>query len=171
MKSISTLLIGLFAISVAHAGTPRFAPSSLNFGSVPVGSSATLPVDLDLASGSDRLRSLGVGGTVSMTWATTFGDFQLTPGTCNASGPTGSVLSPGTGCQFSLTYTPTAPGSVSAVVTVTDWRDGHWGNMAVTALAVPATPASIPTLSEWGLIGMSSVLAMFGLARMRRRQA
>lgn len=31
------------------------------------------------------------------------------------------------------------------------------------------TSASIPTLSEWALIGLSSLLAMFGLARMRRR--
>ena len=34
----------------------------------------------------------------------------------------------------------------------------------------PAAPASIPTLSEWALIGLSSLLAMFGIARVRRRQ-
>jgi len=33
-----------------------------------------------------------------------------------------------------------------------------------------ATPASIPTLSEWALIGLSSILALFGLAGIRRRQ-
>ncbi len=37
-------------------------------------------------------------------------------------------------------------------------------------MAVAATPASIPTLSEWGLILMSSLVAMFGLARARRRR-
>lgn len=31
-------------------------------------------------------------------------------------------------------------------------------------------PAAIPTLSEWALLGLSSILAMFGIARVRRRQ-
>ena len=39
------------------------------------------------------------------------------------------------------------------------------GNL-VTATA----PASIPTLSEWALIFLSSIVAMFGLARMRLRR-
>lgn len=34
----------------------------------------------------------------------------------------------------------------------------------------PAAPASIPTLSEWALIGLSSLLAMFGIARVRRQR-
>lgn len=34
-----------------------------------------------------------------------------------------------------------------------------------------ASPASIPTLSEWSLIGLTTILAMFGIARMRRHQA
>jgi len=32
------------------------------------------------------------------------------------------------------------------------------------------TPTPVPTLGEWGLIALSSLLAMFGLARSRRRQ-
>ena len=35
-------------------------------------------------------------------------------------------------------------------------------------LAPPPIAASIPTLGEYALIGLSSLLAMFGLARMRR---
>jgi hypothetical protein len=35
---------------------------------------------------------------------------------------------------------------------------------------VPATPASIPTLSEWGVIAVSSLLAMFGIAGIRRKR-
>lgn len=34
----------------------------------------------------------------------------------------------------------------------------------------PAAPSAIPTLSEWALIGLSSVLAMLGIARARQRQ-
>ena len=32
----------------------------------------------------------------------------------------------------------------------------------------PPSPAAIPTLSEWGMIFMASLLAMFGIRRMRR---
>lgn len=38
-------------------------------------------------------------------------------------------------------------------------------NIGATA---PVANASIPTLSEWGLIGLSSLLAMLGFSRMRR---
>jgi hypothetical protein len=34
-----------------------------------------------------------------------------------------------------------------------------------------ATPQSIPTLSEWGMMFLSSLVAMFGMAQMRRRRA
>ena len=37
--------------------------------------------------------------------------------------------------------------------------------------AVPTSPQTIPTLSEWGMILMSSLLALFGLVQMRRRGA
>lgn len=32
-------------------------------------------------------------------------------------------------------------------------------------------PANVPTLGEWGLIGLSSIVAMFGLMRIRRRHS
>ena len=37
--------------------------------------------------------------------------------------------------------------------------------------AQPLPAASIPTLSEWGLVGISSVMALLGIARMRRRKS
>lgn len=41
----------------------------------------------------------------------------------------------------------------------------------INVAAVAAVPSSIPTLSEWGLIIMSSLIAMFGIARVRRRSS
>jgi hypothetical protein len=38
------------------------------------------------------------------------------------------------------------------------------------ALGVNSVVASIPTLSEWGLIILSTLMALFGLVWMRRRQ-
>jgi len=41
-------------------------------------------------------------------------------------------------------------------------------NITVSA-ATPASTTSIPTLSEWGLIGLSSLVGLFALGRVRRR--
>jgi hypothetical protein len=35
--------------------------------------------------------------------------------------------------------------------------------------AFAAEPASIPTLSEWGMILLSGLMALFGFGQMRRR--
>lgn len=37
--------------------------------------------------------------------------------------------------------------------------------------AAPAVAAPIPTVSEWGIIGLSSFMAIFAFARMRRRKS
>ncbi|HBK01288.1 MAG TPA: hypothetical protein DDZ62_15920 [Delftia acidovorans] len=40
----------------------------------------------------------------------------------------------------------------------------------MTFVAAQPVTAPVPTLSEWGIIALSSLLAMFGTARIRRRQ-
>ena len=68
---------------------------------------------------------------------------------------------------------------LSATLTLTDGGLGDHDGAAnqfiqdpggFALLAAPASTAAIPTLSEWGIIALSSLLAMFGIARMRRRQ-
>lgn len=68
----------------------------------------------------------------------------------------------------SMTNSP--PASITSL-TLTHQGISWVGYYAVCAddSAIVA-PAAIPTLSEWALIGLSSVLAMLGIARMRRRQ-
>jgi hypothetical protein len=41
--------------------------------------------------------------------------------------------------------------------------------LTFTAAPAPA-PAAVPTLSEWAMIFMASVMALFGIRRMRRSQ-
>ena len=68
---------------------------------------------------------------------------------------------------------------LSATLTLTDGGLGDNDGIAnqsiqdpggFALLAAPASTAAIPTMSEWGIIALSSLLAMFGIARMRRRQ-
>lgn len=39
-----------------------------------------------------------------------------------------------------------------------------------TVAAAAAVATSVPTLSEWGVIVLASLMAMFGIAATRRRQ-
>ena len=43
-------------------------------------------------------------------------------------------------------------------------------NTASRAVAVAVSPASIPTLSEWGLILMSGLMGIMGWGMVRRRR-
>ena len=57
----------------------------------------------------------------------------------------------------------------------TQWTSTQWSSigqdlaMTVNGLYVPVVPASIPTLSEWALIAMASLLGLFGMGAVRRR--
>ncbi len=61
----------------------------------------------------------------------------------------------------SYTFTVAATNSVGSGATS--------ASNAVTPTAPAATVSSIPTLSEWGLIGMSFILSLFGLSRVHRQ--
>lgn len=62
-------------------------------------------------------------------------------------------------CTVAAQTNPT-PSCANATVTIN----------VTAALSAPGGTSSIPTLSEWGLIIMSSLIAMFGIARTRRRR-
>ena len=55
------------------------------------------------------------------------------------------------------------------------WTSNSWSNIGedlaitVNGLYVPVVPASVPTLSEWALIAMASLLGLFGMGAVRRR--
>lgn len=50
------------------------------------------------------------------------------------------------------------------------WGAGPTADSFTVNIGVlPSATASIPTLSEWGLIGLSGLIALFGVGRVRRR--
>lgn len=70
-----------------------------------------------------------------------------------------------------VTVRQTASASYSTLTTATLTTGGIAGAFNVTTLAAPVGAAAIgiPTLSEWGMIILSGLLALFGLAQVRRR--
>ena len=64
-----------------------------------------------------------------------------------------------------ISGTPTTAGSYPVTINV-DNGDTILYTIVITA---SAAATSIPTLSEWGMIFLSSLIAMFGIAKVRRR--
>lgn len=95
--------------------------------------------------------------TVTASGSPTFGATGLPPGLS---------INPATGV---ITGTPTAPGSYNVTVTASNAGGAATANYGITiAAAVAVTPTAIPTLSEWGLILLSLLMAgavMLGLRR------
>lgn len=98
------------------------------------------------------------GNAVGLTGRTLYVPVGYVSGAAisNSSTFSGQTLA-GMGLTVGSLQTYTLPSGDRVVITV--------GNFALPT----AAPASIPTLSEWGVIVISFVLALFGLARVRRR--
>ncbi len=96
------------------------------------------------------------------------GTVRFTSSAATATLPANSTLTNGTG-TFSATLQTAGNQTVTAADVGTPAITGTSAAVAVAAAPIPAGATSIPTLSEWGLIIMSSLIAMFGIARVRRR--
>jgi hypothetical protein len=118
----------------AGGGTLTLIPKSLIFPSLPVGS--TSPAQTVQVVNSSNV-------AITITAITAAGDFAET-NTCGiATGIPAAVLNPGTSCAISITFTPTASGSRTGSVTITDNASG--GSQAI---ALTGTGTSLFTLSS-----------------------
>jgi hypothetical protein len=97
---------------------------------------------------------LTVGGTDAAS-------FAITGGTCAAAGGT---LAAGASCTIVVTFTaPAVQGTANAQIAVTS--DG--GNGTITLLGISSL-ITIPTLSEWAMIIMASLMLLMGAVTLRR---
>jgi len=65
--------------------------------------------------------------------------------------------------------TPTATGTFTFTVTATD-QNGCTGLQAYTLIINAAPPAPIPTLSEWGMIILMTIMGLTSIYYLRRRK-
>jgi hypothetical protein len=99
------------------------SPMSISFGSVPVGTSPSQAITLMNAGNQTLLiTNIAVAGN-------NIAQFPLSADTCPSS------LSPGVSCGFSITFTPSATGTFSATVNVTD----NSGNLPGAVQTIPLT--------------------------------
>jgi hypothetical protein len=109
---------------------------------------------------------------LSPTSGSTAGGTSITITGTDFTGATGVTIG-GAACTnvvvvnaTTITCTTPAGSAGSASVLVTTPGGTNAANTLFTYV-VP-TPTAIPTLSEWGMIFMASLMAMFGIRRMRR---
>jgi hypothetical protein len=108
------------------------SPSNINFGSVPVGTTPTQVITLtnigtSIGNQGLQISNIGVSGN-------NIPEFPLSADTC----PSG--LAPGASCGFSITFTPSATGTFSAAVNITD----NSGNLSGAVQTIPLTGTATP---------------------------
>jgi hypothetical protein len=91
------------------------------------------------------------------------GSFDGSSGDFGGGGGGGSSYSSSPGITFVAATSGAGRGGV-------DTGNGADGSIRLTFSASPPSAHAIPTLGEWGLIALSCLLAIFGLAGTRRRQ-
>lgn len=134
-----------------------------------VGSTGAASNVMDISFGAGGVLYVVDGAARLFTVNTTTGASTLV-GTMG-----GSVMAlmaaPG-GAMYAISYA--TPGVLFQVNTITAALTPVGANTGLInphggSFGAPTSAASIPTLSEWAMVGLSSLVALFGLARVRRR--
>ncbi len=151
---ISTLTAGTTYVMVAT----RYQSGSFG-GTVTFETGVTPTINLAPLSGTVGATGLSMVATSNSTTTLSYA----------SSNPAVATIDPATGALTLLTAgTTTITASQPAEVAPGLYAAGSQTAL-LTVTAAPVVPAAIPTLSEWGLIFMASILGMVGLARVRRR--
>ncbi|WP_353068876.1 choice-of-anchor D domain-containing protein [Tunturibacter empetritectus] len=100
----STALEFLSIFGVANPSPLNFSPFTLNFGSVQIGTSATLPVQItNITTAPIAIQTISAVGPYTAT------------GDC----PTeGNTLAPSTSCTEQVTFTPTTPATIGGLLSI-----------------------------------------------------
>lgn len=125
--------------------------------------------------GAPAITSVSAGDSnVSVTFSApaNYGGSAITGYTVACSSSDGGASGSLTGSASPLTVTGLTNGKT---YTCTVFATNSFGNGPLSTAsstfvpnAAPVTPAAIPTLSEWAMIFLASLMAMFGIRRMRR---
>lgn len=166
------------SVNAIHIGQSFVAPSSTDLSRISVRPAGAFAGTLHIYNSANGSGVFGLVGAPAYTQlgvnlaATTAGgalrDVVLTTPFPVTAGQPYTFVFEGAGNFFANTANPYLAGeamthfSDNFLVLNFDLAFQVWGPS-------PASPASIPTVSEWGLIALSCILAVFGLARMRRR--
>lgn len=133
-------------------------------------SANSLTISLDSVEVASRI-SLEVNGS---SYTSAAGDISILTGSASGGNLVisgsgyGAIAGNSSGGSGTIALTNSPPPSITSLkVTSASASSGHVLGVCFTA-APPAEPTAIPTLGEWAMIFMASLMAMFGIRRMRR---
>jgi Abnormal spindle-like microcephaly-assoc'd, ASPM-SPD-2-Hydin len=140
-------------LTVNSSAGPKvtLSATSLTWGTVAVGSTGTTKSVILTNSG---------GGTLNISSIAVSGDFNLTSSTK----PCGSTLAAGKNCKIEVTFTPTAQGTRTGTLTITDNAPGSPQTVALSGtggVAAKLTPVSANFPKT--VVGVSSAAKTFTL--------
>ena len=144
----STSLEFISLLGAASPANLTFSPTSLDFGSVLVGSTSTLPIQITNVSTTPAIFNA----------VTATGDYAAT-GTC----PTpGNVLAPSATCTIQIAFTPTQPGTRTGTLSLNTSLTSLPLTAALTGIGAQSQLHITPTSLSFGTIalGSSSTLAL-----------
>lgn len=149
-------MIGTFGGACTLTFSPAISGSGLYLAVGATDSSDTVAVEINGTPYS--VTSAEIDNTTTPPTRAT-GNLIETSGLIGMSGPSGSYANG----RVNFLSAPTSVTSMK--MTNVGWS--YWSVCSGTPPA-PVTPAAIPTLGEWAMIFMASLMAMFGIRRMRR---
>jgi hypothetical protein len=126
--AVSLMAVGAMAAPAAAAAAVTFTPPSLTFGSQAVGTTSP-PQTITVANTGDAsmfINSAAVPNTL---------DFTVVSDGCS-----GLTLAPGTSCDMSITFNPSATGTRTAALTVTDNAPGSPQTAPLTGTGTGTNP-------------------------------
>ena len=140
-------------ISVVGASSPSsltLAPSSLNFGTVLVGTNSTQSVQLT-NTGTSAITMGILSATTNLSAAA--GDYTVTAGSCLQAGLT---LAPTTSCTVQVAFAPTQPGTITGTLSIASSASTLPLVVGLTGVGVQSHMQILPSSLSFGPIAVNS---------------
>jgi len=155
-SSATTSLEFVSVVGTTSSAGLSLAASSLNFGSVTVGASSPLTLQLT-NSGSSTITFGTISAATTLTTAT--GDYVVSNGTCPAAGAT---LAPLSSCTLTVTFTPTITGSIAGTLSIASSASTLPITASLTGTGIKSQLVITPTSLAFGplAVGVSSNLTL-----------
>ncbi len=149
------------SVNGGYAG-PVISPSSLDFGTVAVGStSAVQTVNVSAYGGYGG--GIGVNGTTFSVNSIT-----LAPGYIRSGGTCVIGVNPSTSCTIGIAFQPITTGLNPASIAVNASTNGLPGSSNIAVIGIGGDSVSIPALGNLGLLLMLAGVGAVGLFSARR---
>lgn len=166
----------LTCVAPAHAGVVFTFAKSFGAPTIPLNGSTTLEFQVQRLVGSpvtgleflDPLPAGLVVSTPNGLAQTCGGTVNAVPGSSSVA-LTGGALAGGATCSVQVSVTGTTPGVKNNVTSGLNSSGGSAPAATASLTVLAASAASVPTLSEWALLLLTSLVAGSAIVKSRRR--